>query len=192
LPAQRYEMARFKTVKVHIDYHVEIEAHRYSVPHALVGCQLDARITRHVVELLHRGQRVAAHARSERRGEFTTVAEHMPAAHRAHREWTPQRLIDWGNSVGMSTGALITRLLEQYKHPEQGYRTCLGLLSLAKRYGRERLEAACTLALSIGAARYRHVRDILASNRDRAPAGEKQANWISPAHAHVRGPGYYQ
>jgi transposase len=192
LPAQRYEIARFKTVKVHIDYHVEIEAHRYSVPHALVGCQLDARITRHVVELLHRGQRVAAHARSERRGEFTTVAEHMPAAHRAHREWTPQRLIDWGNSIGMSTGAVVTRLLEQHKHPEHGYRTCLGLLSLAKRYGRERLEAACTVALSIGAARYRNVRDILASNRDRAPSSEKQADWISPAHAHVRGPGYYQ
>jgi transposase len=192
LPGQRYEIARFKTVKVHIDYHVEIEAHRYSVPHALVGCELDARITRHVVELLHRGQRVAAHGRSERRGEFTTVAQHMPAAHRAHREWTPQRLIDWGNSIGMATGAVVTRLLEQHKHPEHGYRACLGLLSLAKRYTKARLEAACTVALSIGACRYRHVRDILASNRDRAPSGDAQGDWISPDHAHVRGPGYYQ
>lgn len=191
LPIQRYEIASFKTVKAHIDYHVEIDAHRYSVPHALVGQTLDARITRHAVELLHRGQRVACHAKSDRRGGFTTVAEHMPAAHRAHLEWTPQRLIDWGNSIGIATGAIVTRLLEEHKHPEHGYRACLGLLSLSKRYGKPRLEAACTVALSIGACRYRHVRDILANNRDRAQAGA-QADWISPDHAHVRGPGYYQ
>lgn len=87
------------------------------MPHALVGQTLDARITRHTIELLQRGQRVASHARCERRGAFTTVAEHMPAAHRAHMEWTPQRLINWGNDIGLATGAVVTRLLEQYKHP---------------------------------------------------------------------------
>src|SRR5471030_2147055 len=91
LPLQRYEMARFKTVKVHIDYHVEVERHRYSVPQTLVGQVLEARITTAVIELLHRGQRVASHARNSRAGGFTTTPEHMPAAHRAHMEWTPQR-----------------------------------------------------------------------------------------------------
>lgn len=191
LPAQRYELARFKTVKVHIDYHVELDGHRYSVPHALVGQTLDARITRHTIELLQRGQRVASHARCERRGAFTTVAEHMPAAHRAHMEWTPQRLINWGNDIGLATGAVVTRLLEQYKHPEHGYRTCLGLLSLARRYGRARLDAACTVALQLRAYQYRHVRDILANNRDRA-APAPSTDWTSPAHANVRGPDYYQ
>lgn len=190
LPRQRYELARFKTVKVHIDYHVELEGHRYSVPHALVGQALEARLTRHGVELLLRGQRVAAHARNERRGGYTTVEAHMPAAHRAHLEWTPQRLIDWGQRIGMACGELITRLLQTYKHPEHGYRSCLGLLNLSRRYGEARLEAACERALALGAFRYRHVRDLLANNRDQVPLAETE--WTSPTHANLRGPGYYQ
>lgn len=192
LPAQRYELARFKTVKVHIDYHVEVEGHRYSVPHALVGQVLEARITRRGVELLLRGQRVASHARSEHRGGYTTVDEHMPAAHRAHRQWTPQRLIDWGQRIGVATGEVVTRLLQEHKHPEHGYRSCLGLLSLAKRYGQPRLEAACERALALGAFKYRHVRELLANNRDRLPQPGDAPEWTSPAHANVRGPGYYQ
>ncbi len=190
LPATRYELARFKTVKVHIDYHVEIDGHRYSVPHAFVGQSLDARISARAVELIARGNRVASHMRSTRRGEFSTVTEHMPAAHRAHLEWTPQRLIDWGRRIGLATGELIARLLAHHKHPEHGYRACLGLLGLAKRYGPARLEAACQLALSLGTCQYRYVRDILLNNRDRVDAAN--AEWTSPDHANVRGPGYYQ
>lgn len=191
LPLQRYEMAHFKTVKTHIDYHVEVERHRYSVPHALVGQALEARITTSVVEILHRGQRVASHVRSSRQGGFTTVSAHMPAAHRAHMEWTPQRLIHWGQSIGPATAVAVTRLMAENKHPEHGYRACLGLLSLAKRYGKPRLEAGCILALQIGACKYRHVRDILANNRDQSMP-TTASDWISPDHAHVRGPGYYQ
>ena len=191
LPSQPYELARFKTVKVHIDYHVELHGHRYSVPHALVGQMLEARITGHGVELLLRGQRVAAHARNDRRGGFTTLDQHMPAAHRAHMQWTPQRLIDWGQRVGLACGELVKRLLQTYKHPEHGYRSCLGLLSLSRRYGNDRLEAACERALALGTFRYRHVRDLLANNRDLVPP-EASADWTSPAHANVRGPGYYQ
>lgn len=191
LPAQPYELAHFKTVKVHIDYHVELEGHRYSVPQSLVGQTLQARITRQAVEFLHRGQRVASHMRSNQRGGFTTVTEHMPASHRAHMQWTPRRLIHWGQDIGPATAVTVTRLLEQHKHPEHGYRACLGLFSLAKRYGKERLEAACALALQLGAYQYRHVRDILANNRDCTPDTAPSA-WTSPHHAHVRGPGYYQ
>lgn len=186
LPVTRYEYARFKAVRVHVDYHIELEGHRYSVPHALVGQQLDARITASAVELLHRGNRVAAHVRNHQLGGYTTVDEHMPAAHRAHRQWTPQRLIDWGLSIGMATGTLIEQLLLRYKHPEHGYRSCLGLLSLAKRYGRDRLEAACAMALALQACHYRTVRDILANGRDQI-AAEPQANWMSPEHEHLRG-----
>jgi transposase len=106
-------------------------------------------------------------------------------------QWTPQRLIHWGRDIGLATGAVVTRLLEQYKHPEHGYRACLGLLSLSKRYGRDRLEGACARALQIGAWRYRDVREILHNNRDRiAPA--TASHWVSPAHENVRGPSYYQ
>ena len=191
LPLQRYEIAQFKTVKAHIDYHVEVERHRYSVPHALVGQVLEARITTHVVEILHRGQRVASHARNRKQGGFTTVSSHMPAAHRAHMEWTPDRLIQWGASISPATTVAVTHLLEKHRHPEHGYRACLGLLSLAKRYGKPRLEVACSVALQIGTCQYRHVRDILANKRDtntQATTGD----WISPHHAHVRGPSYYQ
>ncbi|WP_413926074.1 Mu transposase domain-containing protein [Caballeronia cordobensis] len=190
LPVQPYELARFKAVTVHIDYHIEIDKHRYSVPHALVGLKLDARITAGAVELLHRGRRVASHARNDRVGGYTTVVEHMPAAHRAHLEWTPQRLIHWGQQIGGATGALVARLLQEQRHPEHGYRACLGLLSLSRRYGRDRLEAACALALELGVHRYRHVRDILINNRDRA-AATTPVEWVSPSHAHVRGSSYY-
>ena len=191
LPLQPYEIATFKTVRVHIDYHVEVEGHRYSVPHPMVGQVLEARITSGTVEVLHRGQRIASHMRNSRRGGFSTIAEHMPAAHRAHMEWTPQRLIHWGQNIGSATAAVVMHLLEQQKHPEHGYRACLGLLSLAKRYGKPRLEAACVLALQLGACQYRHVRDILANNRDRTRQAAPH-DWVSPTHVHVRGPAYYQ
>ena len=192
LPSARYEIARFKTVTVHIDYHIEIDGHRYSVPHALVGQDLEARLTTRAVELLLRGNRIVSHARSDRRGGFTTVDDHMPAAHRAHRDWSPQRLIHWGQQIGIATGEVVTRLLASNKHPEHGYRACLGLLGLAKRYGNVRLEAACERALVLGVFKYRHVRDILKNNRDRLPLESTDAGWTSPAHPNLRGPGHYQ
>ena len=191
LPAAPYELARFKTVKVHIDYHVEVDMHYYSVPHALVGQALEARITRRLVEVLHRGQRVASHARSNRRGGYTTLDEHMPASHRAHKDWSPQRLIAWGEQVGTATGIFVTRALARHRHPEHGYRACLGLLALARRYGQTRLEAACESALVLGTYRCKHVHEILKNNRDRVtpPA---QGDWVSPEHDNLRGSQNYQ
>lgn len=191
LPTQRYEPAHFKTVAVNIDYHINLEKHYYSVPHALVGQVLEARITSTTIELLYRGQRVASHARNSRAGESTTVAEHMPAAHRAHMEWTPQRLIDWGSTIGLATAEFVTRLMQEQRHPEHGYRACLGLLALAKEYSGPRLEKSCALALQLGACQYRHVRSILANKRDQTTPATS-ADWVSPDHAHIRGPGYYQ
>ena len=191
LPLQRYEMATFKTVRVHVDYHVEVDHHYYSVPHQLVGQSMDARVTRTCVEVLHRGQRVAAHVRSANIGGFTTLDAHMPANHLAQRSWTPQRLIDWGLTIGVSTGGLIHKLLQRFKHPEHGYRSSLGLLALSKRYGKDRLEGACALALTLGTCQCRHVKAILVSGRDQLKPATADL-WSSPAHDHVRGPGYYQ
>jgi transposase len=191
LPAQPWQWATFKTATVHIDYHVEVEGHRYSVPHALVGVRLEARITDALVELLHRGNRVACHARSARVGGFTTLDEHMPAAHRAHKLWTPERLIHWGSGIGADTGRFVTQLLQRFRHPEHGYRSCLGLLSLAKRYGPVRVEAACTLALELGAGRYRDVRDILASGRDLVARPVPEPQWVAPEHDNLRGAAYF-
>jgi transposase len=191
LPAQPWQWASFKTVTVHIDYHVEVDGHRYSVPHALVGIKLEARLTDALIELLHRGQLVACHARNARLGGFSTRDEHMPAAHRAHKQWTPERLIHWGADIGLNTGLFVTQLLQRFRHPEHGYRSCLGLLSLAKRYGPARVEAACTLALELGAGHYRHVRDILANGRDLIERSAPAPEWVAPDHDNVRGAAYF-
>lgn len=192
LPSSRYELATFKTVKVHIDYHVQVHGHFYSVPHALVGQTLQVRITARGVECLHGGRRVAAHRRSDRPGGFTTLPEHLSAAHRAHREWSPSRLIDWGQRIGVSTAEVIERMLAENKHPEHGYRRCLGLLGLARKHGEQRLEGACGIALRVGAYRYRTVKEILANKRDQLELEASAAQWNSPAHENVRGPRYYQ
>ena len=157
-----------------------------------MGQTLEARLTARGVELLMRGNRVASHARSDKRGHFSTIDDHMPAAHRAHRDWTPQRLIQWGQRIGLATGEVVTRILEQNKHPEHGYRACLGLLGLAKRYGNARLEAACERTLALGAFKYRHVRDMLLNNRDQLALDGTDTPWTSPTHPNLRGPGHYQ
>ena len=190
LPMQTWELATYKTVKVHIDSHIAFEEHYYSVPHALVGRTLEARVTQRIVEVLHRGARVASHVRSAHKGKFTTLPEHLSKAHRAHLQWNPERLIHWGQDIGVATGSLVTRMLSTREHPEHGYRACLGLLSLAKRYGKPRLEAACVIALVLGTTRSGHVRDILANGRDQV-APSTVPEWVSPAHANVRGPEHY-
>ena len=190
LPAQPWEWASFKTVRVHIDSHIEFEGHRYSVPHALVGLALELRITGAALEVLHRGARVASHMRCAHKGGYTTVVEHLPANHQAHAQWTPERLVAWGERIGVACAGVITKMLERQRHPEHAYRACLGLLSLSKRYGDARLEAACTIALGLGTSKYTHIRDMLANGRDQVQASTPP--WNAPAHAHVRGPSYYQ
>ena len=195
LPATAMVLAQFKPARVNIDYHVAFEGHYYSVPHQHVGAAVELRITAGTLEVLLRRQRIAAHARSHRVGGFTTVAEHMPASHRAHRQWTPAKLIGWGERIGAATGALVRWQMEHRPHPEQGYRSCLGLMRLAREYGCDRLEAACARAQSIRAPNYRSVKSILACGLDRQDSsllgGQRGAAPAMPSHDNVRGPGYY-
>lgn len=193
LPAIAFEYAEFKRARVsRLDYHIEFERHYYSVPHALVGQEVELRVTRSTVEVLWRNRRIASHARSERRAGYTTVPEHMPASHRAHREWTPQRLIGWAGSIGAATESLVSHILQSKPHPEQGYRACLGMLALARKYGNDRLEAACARALGIGARSRASVASILAAGLDReAVQPSLQLESPLPAHPNVRGAKYY-
>jgi transposase len=192
LPAQAMVLAQFKPARVNIDYHVAFEGHYYSVPHAHVGAAVELRITATTLEVLLQRKRIAAHARSANAGGFTTVPEHMPASHREHRQWTPAKLIAWGERSGAATGAVVRWQMEHRAHPEQGYRTCLGLMRLAREYGQARLEAACARAQSIRAPYYRSIKSILASGLDRQElsllGGEASP---MPNHTNVRGPGYY-
>ncbi|MCA3304136.1 MAG: IS21 family transposase [Roseomonas sp.] len=191
LPAHRFELFSWKTAKVNIDYHVEFERHYYSVPHRLVGQVVELRVTAKLVEAFCAHQRVASHARSALVGKHTTVAEHMPASHRAHLEWTPAKLIDWGRRIGVSAAAVVTWQLEHRPHPEQGYRACLGLQRLAREYTPARLEAACTRALAIRSPTYSSVASILKTGLDRQPSLFPSAAPALPAHENVRGPDYY-
>jgi transposase len=143
LPAQRYEFALWKQAKVNIDYHLDVDRHYYSVPYQLVGQVCDVRLSANAVEIMFRGRRVASHLRSFQRGRYTTEPAHMPDSHRRHQEWTPGRIISWAEKTGPATARLAQGILESRPHPEQGYRSCLGIVRLGDRYGAERVEAAC-------------------------------------------------
>ena len=192
LPPVRMPIARFKPARVNIDYHVELDGHYYSVPHALVGEPVELRITAGTVEVLHGGKRVAAHALNPRRGSHTTTPEHMPASHRAHLQWTPAKLIAWGERVGAATASVVRWQMEHRQHPEQGYRSCLGLMRLGREYGADRLEAACARAQSIRSPSYKSIASILGCGLDQRPLDAPMAAQASlPLHENVRGPGYY-
>ena len=190
LPSTAYVYAEWKRVRAAFDYHVDIDRHYYSVPHALVGQELWARFSAATVEVFHRGQRVGSHLRSYQRGVHTTLSEHMPKSHRAHAEWTPTRLINWGASIGTHTCAVVEHLLKSKAHPEQGYRACLGLLALARQYGQGRLEAASALAVKLQSPNRKSVLSILKTGRDQHPAAVTEELDL-PAHPNVRGPKYY-
>ena len=195
LPNEPFELAEWKQAKVNLDYHVEFHRGFFSVPHALVHERVEIRSTAASLEVFHRGQRVALHRRPTyfAPGGYSTIPEHMPKSHRQHLEWTPTRLIHWGESVGPKTGELIEAILEDRPHPEQGYRSCLGILRLAKQYGNERLEAACARAVLVRARSYRHVQSILKNGLDRVPPPETSPETSTPpaAHENVRGGDYY-
>jgi transposase len=193
LPTTRYEFAIWKPAKVNIDYHAEFAERYYSVPHPLVHEAVEIRATANVVEIFHRGRRVASHVREYGRKRFITQPEHMPASHRAHLEWTPSKLVAWGASVGPPVAELITTILTTRPHPEHGYRACLGLKRLAKQYGSERLAAACQRALAIHGASYTSVHSILKNRLDQVPTViDAPANVVPLVHPNLRGTAYYQ
>jgi len=192
LPSEPFEIAERRKARVNIDYHVDVLGHLYSVPHQLVRQPVEVRLTATAVEIFHDGRRVAAHLRSYRKGAFTTEPGHRPKSHQAHLEWSPSRLVRWAAKTGPSTAALVQHVLDSRPHPEHGYRACLGILRLADRYGRERLEAACARALRIGGTSYRSVKSILEHGLDREPVADEQTTLQLPKdHPHLRGPDYY-
>jgi transposase len=196
LPTTRYEFAEWKLASVGIDYHVEAAGHYYSVPHSLVKQRIELRLTATTLECFFKGRRVASHVRSAKRGGYTTLPEHMPESHRKHMQWTPGRLLNWALSIGPGTRDVVRWQLENRPHPEQGYRACLGLLNLVKRYGEQRLEAACRRALAIGAPTRKSIASILEAKLDQhpelLPAGEHSRPTTPAVHRNVRGPDYFR
>lgn len=194
LPATRYEFAEWKTVKVNIDYHIELDEHFYAVHYTHVHKSLSARSTATVVELFLKGERIASHRRSYVKRGYTTPPEYMPASHRAMVKWPPSRLISWALSIGPSVGVLVEKVLGSRRHPEQSYRSALGIIRLGKKYGNDRLEKACGRGIELGCHSYRFVADMLKNNMDKLIVIEdknKQITFAVVEEVNTRGAGYY-
>jgi len=193
LPSQRFSSPEWKIAKVNIDYHVEFERHYYSVPFVFVGKKIDLKATSLTIEIYYQGERIAMHLRIRGSTErHHTLPEHMPPAHKAHAEWTPERILNWASDTGPKTEELCKKVLESRRHPEQGFRTCLGIMRLGKEYSPERLEKACTVAIDMRSFRYRVVQDILKNEIDRKV---RPLKIVSPTvidhHENIRGANYY-
>ena len=192
LPHQPYTYAEWKKVKPGPDYHIEIRGYYFSVPHQLAKRPMEARITQNIVEVFYKGKRVASH-RYDPSKRYSTLPEHMPEPHKKYAEWTPQRIINWASKTGEATAKTVNAVMESRTHPQQGFRSCLGILSLGKEYTQERLEAACSRAMAIGSPSYKSIQAILKKGLDRLPVQKeepRQSSFIK--HSNIRGPQYYQ
>ncbi|MDN3626167.1 IS21 family transposase [Methylobacterium isbiliense] len=189
LPAGEYEFAEWRLARVNLDYHVEASGFLYSVPHGLIREQVDLRLTTRTVEVFHRGQRVAAHERRYGGSRHGTDPDHMPSAHRRYAEWTPERFRRWARAFGPETEGLVIAMLHHRPHPEQGFRTCLGVLRLFRGLDPARVEAVSARAVAVGALTYKSIASILANNLDRAPRPSGSAPVID--HPNLRGPRYF-
>lgn len=191
LPATPYELAYWKKATVHLDYHVEVKGYYYSVPHNLVKKKLDIRYTENTVECFHKNKRVASHLRKIRHGRHSTLKDHMPLNHQKYLEWTPERFKRWALKVGPKTTRLVELVLQRRNHPQQAYRTILGILRLGKSYGDGRLEAACNRALHINTLSYKSIESILKNGLDQKPLVTTSNTKQPVKHQNIRGASYF-
>jgi len=191
LPVTRYEYAEWKKARVSLDYHVRADDHYYSVPYRLVKEEVDIRLTSTNVEIFHNNDRVASHFRSHKKHHHTTQHEHMPRSHRAHAEWTPERITRWVGKAGCATAEVANQIMASRPHPEQGFRACMGLKRLGENLGTDRLEAACQRALLIQSPSYKSVKSILEKGLDQQPLPEAPPQTPAIEHENVRGADYY-
>ena len=191
LPTTPYSYAEWKRARVAPDYHIEVADHYYSVPSKLIREMVEARITSATVEIFHKGQRIASHAFSPVRNRHTTITEHMPSAHRRYAEWTPAKMMSEAAKIGPAAIVLVEAIMKAKPHPEQGFRSCLGIISLVRTYGSERVEAASRRGNDIGATTYGSIKSILQNGLDKAYADQKAPDGPPIRHANIRGRGYY-
>jgi transposase len=194
LPSIPYEFAQWKTATVQLNYHVSIDYQNYSVPYEYVKKKVDVRYTKSSIEVYYKGKRICSHRRLYgRRGQYSTVVDHMPANHQLYSEWDRARFLKWAITIGEATQQVVLKMFESYRVEEQAYKGCLSLLKLADKYTPDRLEKACQVALTrIPSPRYKNIRLILESGNDKA-AGEPQSSTdtASQKYALVRGAAYY-
>jgi transposase len=192
LPVERFEIYNYKNpTKLHVDYHVEVEKSYYSVPYTLIGEYVDVKYNSRIVEIYHNNRRVASHIRTDKKGEYITEGTHMPHEHRQYLEWTPERIKNWGGKIGQHTKTMMQRIMESRRHPEQGFRGCLGIIRLSRQYTAERVESACRRALAVDACSYRSVKSILERGLDRVGYLQECRQTKPVEHQNIRGSEYY-
>ena len=189
LPAEDWEFAEWRRARVNLDYHIEVHDFLYSVPHALIRAEVEIRVTARIVEVFHRGQRVAVHERRYIGRKHGTDPDHMPSSHRRYAEWTPDRFRRWAGKIGPNTEGLISAVLASRRHPEQGFRTCLGILRSYRGLDAARLETVSARALELGVLNCKGVAALLARKPDAAVNNDPPATLFD--HANLRGPRYY-
>jgi transposase len=189
LPAEDWEFAEWRRARVSLDYHIEVHDFLYSVPHALIRAEVDVRVTARTVEIFHRGQRVGAHQRRYMGARHGTDPAHMPSSHRRYAEWSPDRFRRWAAKIGPNTEGLIIAVLASKPHPEQGFRTCLGILRSYRGVDPARVEAVSARAVELGALNCRSIASLLTQKREAPVPDAGQIALFD--HANVRGPGYY-
>jgi transposase len=196
LPTSRFQFTAFKLARVNIDYHLEYEKHYYSVPHHLVKHQVEVQATRDSVAVFFKSKQIARHARNNAKGGYTTDTNHMPTAHRKHKEWSPERLLNWAKDLGPNVQLMTQAMLDRKPHPEQAYRACLGMLNLSRTYDKQRMDAACRQAVAIHSPTVKSIKSILKNGIDQLELSlDEQRTATEEAtcddHDNIRGPQYY-
>jgi transposase len=192
LPVRPYEIGLWSRARVHIDYHIAVDDRFYSVPYTLLKQEVEVRLSGAIVEIYHKGERIASHTVVTAKYGRSTQETHMPQSHKEHAGWTPARMLDWVAKSGPCTRQVGESILSSHAHPQQGFRSCLGLIRLSNSYGVERTEAACRKALAIRSANYKVVKTILANNVDKQPDKHIEATVVPVEHQNIRGADYYR
>ena len=192
LPTEPYVFAEWRVRRVGIDYHVDVEGHFYSVPYRFARSEVEVRLTGRTVEIFVKGERIAVHMRSSGNGKHTTAADHMPSSHRRYADWTMAAFAGMLPSSGRQPRRSAISSWSNGPTPSRAFRSCLGILRLARPLGVAGLEAAATRAIEIGALTYGSVRSILDHKLDRHAAHPLAADGAPILHPNIRGSRYYQ
>jgi len=193
LPIKKYELKQYAKGTVHKNSHIYLnkDKHYYSVPYKHIGNKIKIIYSDSLIEIYHKQVRIAVHSRNKRKYGYTTKKEHMPSHHQFVSEWSPEKFITWASNIGEDCEAFIIKILDKKQHPEQSYKSCLGVLHLAKKVTNARLNKACKRALDYGAYNYNMVQRILDKGWD-AIEEPVQEDIEIPYHANIRGGNYYK